>query len=623
MSTKFRVADGFSLTEALISLSITLVVVGFFLHSAHMVESINEIDVRDDSAAAMARWAFDEIVREIGKAGYGLEGAIEVLPYLAEEPVPASDAITLRSNPEGVVGVLLGELVSSDVETRVASAELFKVGDWVLLTDLGGNTESAEVVLATRETLAFRSLDSTDGELLETYSPYRRARVLKLREVRFRLEHRPDEAGNVVIKEVSGGEPHVLARGVRGLKFDYLDARGESVAPAALDLGERIALVRVHLGLPPPESESSTSALTTAVALGRHSVVLGLESRLAVPRLRLTHIVHPIAKPAGLVSRGRTGERVILSHDQDAASFQVFRTKSQGGGSTKGRVVLLPGVREPIAACFGPENSSLGGSLFVAADGPPPGQLVRVLPEDSSGELSPRSPQLTLSNTEILGPIGGIAFGPDGALYISRREYGAIFRYGFDASGEPMGRPEEVAALPGSPGSMILGSDLTIYFLMDEYGSGSLWKLPFDDALSAGQPVRVGPLPGEGMSLAWDPKGNSLYALVRDSRADAVIVEISPLWSGQPAQMPMEVFRLSQWRRELEKEPLSRSLSLPGELMPERLDFLSFDSSGSLYLGITEMDLVLRVHVNRSGAPVGDFALEAASVLESPFAGQQ
>jgi len=170
---------------------------------------------------------------------------------------------------------------------------------------------------------------------------------------------------------------------------------------------------------------------------------------------------------------------------------------------------------------------------------------------------------------------------------------------------------------------MILGRDRTIYFLMDEYGSGSLWKLTFDETLSAGQPARVGPLPGEGLSLAWDPKGNSLYALVRDSRADTVIVEISPRWSGDPSQMPFEIFRLSDWWRQLDEAAVSRSVSLPGELMPERLDFLSFDPVGSLYLGVTEMDMVLRIHVNRPTTSGTGIAMKFGSVVDSQFAGHR
>ena len=540
-----------------------------------------------------------------------MEGATEVLPFLAEDPTATSDVITLRSNPEGLVGVLLEDLVSSDAEVRVDGADLFKVGDWVLLIDRGGNSESAEVVIATREALVFRSLDSTDGELLETYSPYRRARVLKLREVRFRLKPRPSEAGSVLVKEVSGGTPRMLARGVRELKFDYLDGRGENIAPARVGAGERVALVRVHLALPSAEAETSTSSLTTAIALGRHSVVLGLETG-RLPRLRLTHIVHPIANPTDFVGRSRTGERVVLSNDQDAASLQVFPMEGQGGGDARGSVVLLPGVRGPIAMCLGPENGPLAGSIFVAAFGAGPGHLVRVLPENGGG-LSPQARQLTLTNTEILDPIGGMTFGPDGSLYLSRREYGAILRYRFDSNGDPKGHPEEVATLPGSPGRMILGRDQNIYFLMDEYGGGTLWKLPFDETASAGVAARIGPLPGQGLSLAWDPKGSSLYALVRGGLGDVVIVEVSP-------QMPLELFRLSDWWRQRDEAPRSRSVSLPDELMPESLDFLSFDPSGSLYLGATEMDLVLRVHVNRPGVSGARVAMEAGSVGESAFA---
>ena len=101
MSARMRVTDGYSLIEALVGLSITLVVVGFLLHSGRMVEFLNAIDVRNDAEAAMATWAFDEIAHEIARTGYGIDGAIEVLPFLAEDPIPASNVITLRSNPRG------------------------------------------------------------------------------------------------------------------------------------------------------------------------------------------------------------------------------------------------------------------------------------------------------------------------------------------------------------------------------------------------------------------------------------------------------------------------------------------------------------------------------------------
>ena len=82
----------------------------------------------------------------------------------------------------------------------------------------------------------------------------------------------------------------------------------------------------------------------------------------------------------------------------------------------------------------------------------------------------------------------------------------------------------------------------------------------------------------------------------------------------------MEVFRLSQWRRELDENPQSDSLSLPGGLTPDQLDFVAFDPFGSLYLGVTELDLVLRVHVNRPGVPGAGVAFVAGSVTDSPFA---
>ena len=58
--------------------------------------------------------------------------------------------------------------------------------------------------------------------------------------------------------------------------------------------------------------------------------------------------------------------------------------------------------------------------------------------------------------------------------------------------------------------------------------------------------------------------------------------------------------------------------------MPERVDFLSFDPGGSLYLGVSERDRVLRIDVNRPGAPGGVVpAMEVGSVVDSQFAGHQ
>ncbi len=185
--------------------------------------------------------------------------------------------------------MLLADLASSGVEVRVAGAELFKVGDWVLLFDLGGNSESAEVVLATRETLAFRSIDSTDGELLETYSPYRRARVAKLREVRFRLERGLEEEENVLTKEVSGGTPQVLARGVRDLKFDYLDGAVTTLnrltwisASAWLSFASILRCLRPRLNRRPrPSRRPSRSAVTRWFWAWKHGACLDYDSPIS------------------------------------------------------------------------------------------------------------------------------------------------------------------------------------------------------------------------------------------------------------------------------------------------------------------------------------------------------
>ena len=90
-----------------------------------------------------------------------------------------------------------------------------------------------------------------------------------------------------------------------------------------------------------------------------------------------------------------------------------------------------------------------------------------------------------------------MTFAVDDALYVTSREKGAIYRYQFDPQGKP-GRPEHVFRLSGTPGTIVEGTDGYLYFLLDRAGSGSLWKMAFDETLSPVEPELVGPLPGWG-----------------------------------------------------------------------------------------------------------------------------
>ena len=74
---------GFSLVEVMVSLLITLIVLGIVFRTAQMLVAIyrKESETAEKSTAAIR--AFDDIAMEIARAGYGLgDGVQAVLPFV-------------------------------------------------------------------------------------------------------------------------------------------------------------------------------------------------------------------------------------------------------------------------------------------------------------------------------------------------------------------------------------------------------------------------------------------------------------------------------------------------------------------------------------------------------------
>ena len=85
---------------------------------------------------------------------------------------------------------------------------------------------------------------------------------------------------------------------------------------------------------------------------------------------------------------------------------------------------------------------------------------------------------------------------------------------------------------------------------MNHGEQGSIWKIPFDETLTPQKPVRVAALPGLAVSLARDPVSGDLFALVRDARADFVVLELGRGFLKGLAE-PRQVFSLREWREGL------------------------------------------------------------------------
>src|SRR5258708_17907234 len=160
---------GFTLIEVMIVMAITLVigaVVYKVMQSSWLLYRLQpHVAERGFSVVR----AVDDMSVEIARAGLGLGSDAGVLFRGTLEGVRAGDAITVRSNPEGVAAVLQEDLLERDQLVAVDEAALFAAGDVVLLVDAERTLEPAQVARVGPGSLALRSLDRPDGRLVHPF----------------------------------------------------------------------------------------------------------------------------------------------------------------------------------------------------------------------------------------------------------------------------------------------------------------------------------------------------------------------------------------------------------------------------------------------------------------------
>ena len=621
---------GFSLIEVLLALAITLVIMALVAQTIQHVRRVYEAQTELATTSSGATLALDDIAYELSLAGHGLGvGIASVLPRVPGERVGPS-SLTLRSNPNITAGVFLSELEHPGEDVALAGADSFDEGDIALLTDARGRHEVAEVVRASETTMALRSLESADGSFRYRFARDTGGRALGLREVRYFLREAEGDGVMELVKDIVGVGARVLARDVVSLAFEYLDELGEPIASGKVEDSDELSIVRVQVRFLPGADALAPLSFVTAVALTSGSGTVDFESRYA--GFRLSRYFHPIDSPAGVASSVGADWGVILAAGanprRDPAYAYTFLMESRFNEARVDDIAVFEDVRAPVTLTFGPERGPLAGSLFVAARGLRIGHLSRVEP-DTGGGISKDSEVTVFEGTAAIAQAGGMTFAVDDALYITSREKGAIYRYRFDPQGKP-GRPEHVFRLSGTPGTIVEGTDGYLYFLLERAGSGSLWKMAFDETLSPVEPEPVGPLPGVGVSLTRDPIDGNLFALVRSKLGDFVVVELSRAWIetatssvGIPPEEPRVLFSLEAWQRKLEEGDVATTeipfhpSELPvrmNALRTEELDFAAFDALGSLYMGAKEANLVLKFDLAR---PSGRYAVGlAAGVVE-------
>jgi hypothetical protein len=611
-------SPGFSLLEVLIAFAITLVVMALVAQTMGHVARIHETQSDLAVSSASAALALDDITYELSLAGQGLgEGPAAVVPRRPGSAV-SRDSLTLRSNPEVRASVLRSELEEGE-DVAVDPSAGFEKGAQVLLTDSAGGGEPALVVRAEGPTIALRPLE--EGAFRGTFSPNRGARVLGLREVRYFLGEPRADGRRDLVKDVVGVGQRVLTRDVLSMGFEYLDDENEPISLSKVESTPVLASVRVSLRFLPGSEALSPKGLSTTVALERRSGTIDFERRDL--GFRLSRIFFPLDNPAGVASRIGSRYALILASgrvpSQDRAYLYTFEMEKRFLSASVDDVIFLEDVRAPVSLTYGPEGGPLAGSLFVAAWGLRIGHLSRISP-DASGGISRESAVETFEGTEAIAQAGGIAFGADDALYVASQERGAIFRFRFGPRGSP-GNPERLFRLTGTPGALVEGTDGHLYFLMNHGENGSLWRMAFDETLSPQPPVAVGALPGLAVSLARDPVSGDLFALARDPSADFVVLELGRGFL-KGAGEPRPLFSLREWREgvlDVQSDPRDLPFAMEGvEALPsldiEELDFLSFDSFGSLYMGCRRASLVLKFELDR---PSGRYVVGlAAGVVE-------
>jgi len=562
----------------------------------------------------MASRALDDMTVEIARAGYGMgEGVASVAPSMSDRPL-SSGEIVLRSNTEGVASALTIEASSNTNQIGVREAGRFEPGNTVLLTDLAGLTERAQVTSTGPSLLWIKSLDNQGGALLNTFLPQRGARISKLREVHYHLESEPD--GKVLVKRVHGAPEgsRILARRVEALRFEYLDNTGAALSPASPDLTNRLRTVRVVLTFVTGSERRDRRTFKTAVTLDRQSASVDFAERGY--GFRLARTFHPLANPAGLATRLARDWGIIVSGGSestgDRSYVYTFLIQERFLEARTENVTWLDEVREPVALAFGPEKSALAGSLFIASSGLRVGHLTRVHP-DEHGVVSPTSKVETFEKTNVLAQIGGIAFGVDHGLYVSSSEKARIYLIRFDQSGEPKS-PAPIAELPGGPGAILQGADGALYFILDETDGSSLWTIPFDETFSPTLAREVAKLPGRGISLSLEPQSGHLFVLVRERSRDFAIYELTRRWIREPTEEPEKIFSLRTFREQQQDrmdgtktsgtatETMVKPSQLPPTLLPEALDFIAFDHLGLLYIGAKDQSLVLKFDLDRPDA---------------------
>jgi len=219
VQTNPRRQAGFTLIEVMIVLAITLLIAAITYKITRACWRLYQTQTHVTERGFSSVRALDDMAVEIARAGYGLGDAGPV--FLGRlDGTRAVDAITVRSNPEGIAGVLAEDLTDPKEPVAVDGAALFAEGDEVLLVDDQRKLERAQVTAVRSDHLSLRSHDTPDGSFKRPRWSARSTRILKVREVGFYLT--TDRTGVLAVaRKAPGQAEQILVRYVEELSFEY------------------------------------------------------------------------------------------------------------------------------------------------------------------------------------------------------------------------------------------------------------------------------------------------------------------------------------------------------------------------------------------------------------------
>jgi hypothetical protein len=618
--------------EVLIVLVVTIVALGVVVQVTRAARLLHSREVRRAERASASLRVVEEIAHELGRAGLGLGDDIPpLLPRIGDSPT-TDDRITIRSNPDGAMGALLDDVAPGLARVRVAGASLFEAGDRVVLSDTRGPPVAARVVAAQRDTLILEGRDRVEGRPPRTILARYGGRVRQVREVSYYPLPSADSPG--LARRIDGGPPTTIVRGLERLRFTYRDEWGAEVAPRWLPRrGPRFISVELTLRpkgeVPPVRASVTLEPQTGTVPFDEVRV-----------RMRLRRILFPVPGAVDVTSLPWAENGLVLfrrvNDRSEALSFILDRIPQDVRVES---VIGLPSVPRPLALVPDVPVSAAAGSVWIAADGMEGLEIWRLLP-DAHGGISVDSLLQRVLVAPGIRRVAGIEAGdPEGTFVAAERRSTSLVHVRPGESPRES-RVERVSDLPGPPVGLARTHDGSFWTLVEPVRAtepeARLVTLPLDGDGRLGPARTAALLPGRPRSLAVDPVRGWLYALMLD-RGDSVLYELSPVALAKP---PVEIFRLSSWREEVQRDPsilgragaFSSTGSAEGEhaegehaegaggrpLLPPQLSAVAFDGRGSLFLIGEVSPMVLEFTLGRPWVARHRAGLAAAPILETP-----